>query len=215
MTHPLNDSLVRAAQEGDIPLMEHLVSEGAEVNMPGVHAPLVWAASRGHLETLRWLLDHGAEVNAVDTANGWTALMSAANKGQDDMVRLLMEHGADAAIVSKQGKTAKMCAVEAKHTGTASLLDLNPDQISFSWPLRDRIMQEVYHFPRRERVTLIRNGETGPVEAMQRESFSSLEDLSGLRKAFAEHRRMGGKLEESDVFQGHWPKTKLVIRKEM
>lgn len=49
----------------------------------------------------------------------------------------------------------------------------------------------------------------GDVEAMQRDSFSSLDDLSGLRRAFAEHKKRGGKMDEAEVFSGSLQKMKL------
>ena len=61
-------------------------------------------------------------------------------------------------------------------------------------------MQEVYSFKRRERFTFIRKSENGDVEAVQRESFFALDDKSGLRRAFDEHVKRGGKMSEEDVF---------------
>ena len=72
----------------------------------------------------------------------------------------------------------------------------------------DRVMQEVYSFTLKERITLLRKAKEGDVEAMQREPFTALADKGGLTKAFEEHKKRGGKLTDEEVFHGVLPKTK-------
>lgn len=215
MTHPLNPQMTTAAQNGNVAEMQRLLNCGAEPEFSGENNPLLQAACKGKVESILWLLDHGCSVNRSDNGGKWSPLMCAGYYGHPEVAQLLLERGANRSLTNSQGETALSCARQQGHPDVAQVLTNTPDEISFYHPVADRVMQEVYNFPRRERVTLIRNGAAGPVEAMQRDAFSSLDDLTGLRKAFSEHRRMGGKLEENDIFQGLLPKAKLVIRKEM
>jgi len=80
--------------------------------------------------------------------------------------------------------------------------------VVFTDRVYDRVVQEIYNFRRKERFTFIRKEELGDVEAVQRESFADIADKSALRKAFDEHRKRGGKLDESDVFTDMLPKAK-------
>jgi hypothetical protein len=212
MTHPLNEALVNACRAGDIAEMERLAAAGAEIDTLGSQSPVIQAACKGQTAAVAWLLEKGAPVEGRDTESKWTPLQCAAYYGFLDAVRLLLEHGANPALKNAQGKDARTCAREQNMMDVLRYFDRNPDQVSFSWPLDNRIMQEVYHFPRRERISLIRKTEGGEVEAMQRESFAALEDKSGLRKAFEEHRKLGGRLEEGDVFPDALRKPKLTLR---
>ena len=55
----------------------------------------------------------------------------------------------------------------------------------------DRTLQEVFDFNRGERVSLIRKGEHGPVEAVQRQRFAEVEPAS-LKQAFDACVQKGG-----------------------
>jgi hypothetical protein len=205
-----NSALLKAAQDGNLLEMKRLVSLGAEVRQPGNDGPLVWAANNGHTECVRWLLDHGSDIN--EQYNGvFAPLWCAASQNKFDAVKLLVDRGADQNLLTN-GKTALQIAQGKKYDDVARFLERTPDQVSYSWPLDNRVMQEVYHFPRLERVTLLRKSEGGDVETMQRESFASLGDIPPLRAAFEEHRRRGGKLAESDVFPDVLAKPKSGLR---
>lgn len=206
--------MTKAAQEGDLAEIKRLYSLGAPVSFAETDNPLLQAACKGHTECMRWLLDHGAEIDRNDNGGKWTALQCAAYYGYAETAQMLLEKGARRDLKNSKGQTALACAREQKKKSVIQVLENNPDEVSFFYPLSDRTMQEIFNFPRRERVTLIRNGEDGPVEAMQRDSFSELEDLTGLRKAFAAHRRMGGTLDEGDVFLNTLNKPKI-LRKEI
>ncbi len=103
---------LRAAQSGDLVLMQLLLEHGANASIAtsGNVTPLMVASGIGWVEgvTYEWspqatydaaklLLDLGADVNAQDTLDGRTALMGAAHKGRNDVVELLVQHGADLA----------------------------------------------------------------------------------------------------------------------
>lgn len=93
--------LEQAAMKGNLDIVKHLVSHGA--NMEAMIDP-VWgrsrlgalgiAASKGHIDIAGYLIQHGAPINNPDGA-GSMALIAAIRQGQTDMVRLLLEHGAD------------------------------------------------------------------------------------------------------------------------
>jgi hypothetical protein len=214
MAHPLNADMTKAAQEGDLAAMARLRSQGAEICFADTNNPLLQAACKGQVESIRWLLDRGADINRIDNGGKWTPLMCAGYYGHAEAARLLLERGANRELKNSKGQTALACAREQNKSAAAAVLLNDAEEISFFYPVSDRTMQEIFNFPRRERVTLIRNGDNGPVEAMQRDSFSSLDDVTSLRKAFAEHKRMGGKLEESEVFGNMLLKPKI-LRKEI
>lgn len=206
--------LIEAAKAGNIPLMQQQLSQGVDVNASyNRDTALVWAANEGKAEAAAWLLDNGANVNQPVQDGKYTPLMVAAVMGKMNVVILLLERGAQAAAINSEGKNVVQMAREHSRTDIADyiqkFIDFGPDEVSFSYPLQDRVMQEIFNFPRKERVTLVRKTVAGDVEAMQRDSFSSLDDLSGLRKAFAEHKKRGGKLDEADVFSDALQKPKL------
>jgi hypothetical protein len=66
--------------------------------------------------------------------------------------------------------------------------------------LGDRTLEEVFNFATKERISLVRKEAGAPVEAFIRESFSDISEKSGLRLAFEEHKRRGGKVPEDEVF---------------
>ncbi len=59
-------ALHHAARNGDLEIVEQLVSRGADPNAMSDHRhfPLYCAAGHGHLETTRFLLENGADVGA-------------------------------------------------------------------------------------------------------------------------------------------------------
>ena len=85
----------------------------------------------------------------------------------------------------------------------------NPDIVIFRQQAGDRTLEDVFNFVSLERVTLIRKGIDGPVEAMHLQGFSQVESRSFLKRAIDEHQRRGGKVTESDIF----PDTKAKISK--
>jgi len=208
MTQVQDNQLADAAKLGDVQRMTQLVAAGARINSDVEHSALVWAANEGHLEAARWLLDNGSDVDPR-APDKWTPLMSAASKGNLSIVQLLIDRGANPQRKYTDGKTAIDKARDNNRADIVAVLKNTPDEVSYFDTVSDRIVQEVYSFKRRERFTFIRKSENGDVEVVQRESFFALDDLSGLRKAFAEHKKRGGKLDEADVFSGALQKPKL------
>jgi hypothetical protein len=201
MTSALDQSLISACTKGDIALAEQLVAQGANVNVTDAQSALVWAVANGHTDCARWLIARGADVN-LQHGNTANPLHCAGFYGRLDCARLLLEAGADRKAVYEGSKTAALAAREQKHPEVADFIERHPgrvpDQVSFSWRLDNRWLQEVYDFAHRERVTLLRTSEGGPVETMQRESFAALAGEASLRRAFAEHRLRGGTTPEEE-----------------
>jgi ankyrin repeat protein len=90
-----NESLLKAASDGDARLTQELVAEGADMavrNSRGNTALMV-AASYGHTEVIKVLLAAGADPN-VRSHFGSTALSLAKAKRQVEAARILMDAGA-------------------------------------------------------------------------------------------------------------------------
>jgi ankyrin repeat protein len=214
----LEGLLEDAAKTGDLAGVMRLAAAGASIHPAGGHNPLKWAACFNHVEVARWLLDAGVPADSAD-ADGYTALMAAAYRNSMESARLLLERGASPRAVDGNNRSPVSIAREAGHGAMVELLNAppppapppppRPDEVVFSYPLQNRVLQEIFNFPRRERISLVRTSETGPVEAMMREAFSTLVDQEPLRKAFAVHRERGGTVEEEEIFSCALVKAKM------
>ena len=131
---------------------------------------------------------------------------------------VLLKAGADTSLRNCISYTAECCASYYKYNDIVKILQNpppkravveNPDEIIFQRPLSNRTLEEIFNFVSLERISLIRNGDYGPVEAIVRESFSVIEDESVLRKAFEEHVKRGGKADESVIFPNRLLKHRL------
>lgn len=93
-------ALQKAAQVGDVAIVEYLLREKADVDAApakdrGVTA-LQAAAINSHFDIARRLLEAGADPNAPGAEeDGRTALEGAAENGRIDMVQLLLDNGAN------------------------------------------------------------------------------------------------------------------------
>lgn len=89
-----NQSLLEAAQIGDVKLLEAFFAEGQDPNAAnehGVHL-IHLAAQENHPDAVKFLIESGANVNAL-TQDGWTALHFAAREGFIKIVKILLEAG--------------------------------------------------------------------------------------------------------------------------
>jgi ankyrin len=99
---------LRAAQSGDVELMQLLLASGADPTIPTANNVTALAAASGigwvqgvtyerserdSLEAVKLCLELGIDPNAVDS-DGRTALHGAAHKGRNEVVQLLVQHGA-------------------------------------------------------------------------------------------------------------------------
>merc|ERR1712226_1588214 len=108
------NSLIEAAQEGDLARVRRLVSDAhaPDVNElgPDDRTPLIFAASFGDptivQELVRWLVGVGANVNVRDT-EGWSPLHWAAYRGNMELVQELVEGGADTNLTTEMDRNTK------------------------------------------------------------------------------------------------------------
>jgi len=115
--------LIQAAQDGNLPAVQTLLEEGADVNAKDTYGftALMTAAQKGHTEIVKLLLEKGADVNARNTSG--TALCAALRGGHTDIVKLLLEKGADVnAEMIDGGTTALMMASRNGNTEVVKLL---------------------------------------------------------------------------------------------
>jgi ankyrin repeat protein len=97
----MSESLLHAAQAGDVARVRTALAEGADPDARDADGAtaLMHAAHAGRLDAVRALIAGGADVNAKD-ARGWAALMKAAHnpeldRGFPDVVQALIDAGAD------------------------------------------------------------------------------------------------------------------------
>ncbi|RFU48217.1 ankyrin repeat domain-containing protein [Paraburkholderia sp. DHOC27] len=98
------NAMMLAALNGDVPMVQLLISKDAEVNKKG-WAPLHYAAANGHDDVVKLLLDHSAYVDA-GSPNGTTPLMMAARGNHVSTVKLLLDNGADLNVKNQIGLNA-------------------------------------------------------------------------------------------------------------
>ena len=93
---PLTESLLKAAQNGDISKVEKLLFKGAEVNAKdkGGGTALIYMSEGGNVNIVKVLIEKSAEVNAKDNF-GRTALMIASLNGHADIIKILIDKGAE------------------------------------------------------------------------------------------------------------------------
>lgn len=118
-----SEALLKAAQSGDLKLLERLAAEGADVNarfFDGL-TPLMIAAGDGDAEMIGKLLDRGAATDVSSDAGG-TALMVATVEGHLEIVRALLERGADVNAQDERGWTALRFAVSMDEAEILRLL---------------------------------------------------------------------------------------------
>jgi uncharacterized protein len=117
-------SLLAAAEQGDLPGINRLITQTTEVDIRDacLWTPLMNAALNGHREAARRLLEAGADVNLTDKG-GYSALMLAASNNHDDLVELLVSAGADLNQVEQTGGfTALIWASQLGHTASVKRL---------------------------------------------------------------------------------------------
>jgi ankyrin repeat protein len=138
-----------AAEQGDLAMVDLLVSHGADPNVVAsiddMETPVEVASAAGHVDVverlrpltvrLDWeaasragdvaaigqLLAAGQDIDATD-GHGQTALMRASHAGWIEAVGLLIAHGADLDRSAKFGLTALMLAVIQGHDRVARML---------------------------------------------------------------------------------------------
>lgn len=119
----LDQTLRRAAWDGDLKKVEKLIEQGAghtSTDLTGQSA-LHKAAQGGHLGVVEKLLEHGAVVDQ-QCDEGLTSLHMAAAAGHTDVAKCLLRHGADSNLQARDGRTALHWAALNAHSPVAELL---------------------------------------------------------------------------------------------
>ena len=134
----LGSALVLVADEGNIGLVEQLISLKADINVPfgdNGRTALQAAAKGGHMEVVETLLAYGADINAsAGDTRGRTALQAAAEQGHTEILKELLANGADvnASACMDYGRTALQAAAEQGHTEIVEELLANGADVNAS-----------------------------------------------------------------------------------
>ena len=117
-----NTGLMRAAWEGNLPLVQQFVQAGANVNSRNdkQETAVMLAAWRGHEPVVTWLLQHEAHID--QNGRGWTPLMYAAFAGHTEIVERLLFAGAAVNAPMVNGSTALMMAAREGHVNIVGRL---------------------------------------------------------------------------------------------
>ena len=218
-----NKALSAAAQEGNVREIARLLDDGADIEWRNPKywdaTPLGVAVHKGRFPAARLLIERGAQVENV-FACGDTTLMFAIYGGNGGCIRELLDHGASLTAMNDKGLTAVAIAKgrSAEVRRAMGLPDeekpkappeipADPDEIVLRRKIGDRILEEVFNFSARERVSLIRGAANGPVETMTRENFDDIGERA-LRRAFDAYARQGGVIPEAEVFPQAMAKVK-------
>lgn len=118
-------SLILAAQEGHIKIVEYLIEKDLDINVKDDNklSSLSWACIKGYLPILQLLIKNGANVNDQDV-NDVTPLMWAIQEKNIEIVKFLLVHGAninnydrykiDCITLAKQNKTIEIVSILEK-----------------------------------------------------------------------------------------------------
>jgi ankyrin repeat protein len=119
-----NTSLMAAAIDGDLDLVQQAIEAGANLDRYDWnlgYSPLGMAIDRGHPEVVQCLLSAGANPHNGSTAT--TALGLAAERGESEIVQMLLPRGVDVnAPVGRDGWTALLAAIKNGHRAVVQLL---------------------------------------------------------------------------------------------
>jgi uncharacterized protein len=126
------NAMMLAALNGDVQLVNLLISKDAEVNKKG-WTPLHYAATNGQDEVVKVLLDHSAYIDA-GSPNGTTPLMMAARGGHVSTVKLLLDNGADLNVKNQLGLTALDFAKQYKEPDVVEGLTARMQQMQKQGP---------------------------------------------------------------------------------
>jgi ankyrin repeat protein len=124
-TEDAGSALHCAARFGDLPVVERMISLGANLNQTSASgAPIsqaAWSSGMRAVEIAELLLQNGARLDIPDNL-GFYPIHRAAQMGNIDMLKLLLKHGADPNVPSEIGKTPLQMAIEWDQKEAAAFL---------------------------------------------------------------------------------------------
>jgi ankyrin repeat protein len=122
--HATNTSLMAAAIDGDLDLVQQAIEAGANLDRFDwnlSYSPLGMAIDRGHADIVQCLLTAGANPHCGSTLT--TALGLAAERGEVEILQMLLPRGVDVNTpVSRDGWTALLSAIKNGHRSVVQLL---------------------------------------------------------------------------------------------
>jgi ankyrin repeat protein len=104
--------LISAIISRNLPKVQDLIAQGANVNDTSRGEPLLWAVRAG-LDFVKLLVDSGADVNIQTSTGG--ILHSAAYNGNLEIVKYLVSLGLDLNVQTEQGNTPLHRALRMNH----------------------------------------------------------------------------------------------------
>ncbi len=126
------DDFVKAAADGDRPLVEAFLQAGIDHNAADARGltAVMAAAAAGKTDVVKALLDDNAKADLANK-DGKTALHLAAENNQPDAVRALIEANADVRLRDHDGIPPLLRAVQAGHERVVAVfLDTSRDQLA-------------------------------------------------------------------------------------
>ena len=204
--------LIYAANKKNEYMVRHLLLKGADPKTrtsDGV-STLDMARSNSNLAIVR-LIEGGKEA-AEKSLAAETAPKKAPQhpSDHDDGAQLAAALNPEAESERRRAARARL---KAKMAALHVPAPLQPDaqEILLERKVGDLVLQELFNFSARERLTFVRLGEGGPVQAFTRENFADIAAKSVIRVAFDEYRRRGGTMNEAEALSPglEMPKPKM------
>ncbi len=176
--------------------------------------PLLVAATFGRDKIAELLLEHGADPRVRGEGGEKESAADIAREHHNFALSARLETAVFEAELRERiaRETARQEREQAARAQRDAERRKDADIVIVNTALGDRTLQEIYNFNSLERISLVRNGDEGPVEAITRQDFSGIGDKPCLRQAFAEHVRRGGTADEDAVFPNSRPVIKPLQR---
>ena len=205
-------ALSAAAFNGHEECVRYLLERGAEIDKQNSAdcTALFCAASQGHAKIVRILLDAGADPGIrSENFSHQTPEQRAQIRGHQQVVWMLS--GAKRIPVAARPMPPRYPRKSPAQDDISPLHSprVVGDELITSRPFADRVLQEVFNFRAQERITLIRNGAAGPVEAVTRQPFGAMEDPEAVEKAFHTYQELGGTVTAQEALPAHIYKVRL------
>ena len=204
--------LIAAADKGNAIAIEAALNEGADIealNGGMSHlSPLGRAIIAESYDAVEVLLRRGANIEHR-ALHGDTPLCFALAMKNIALVEKLLDAGASTLVRGFRGRTPLTLAQELGNTALVQRIMQqgmpaaapDADEVTFTRALGNRTLEEIFNFRAQERISLIRLGEQGPVEAMTRDSFAALGDREQLAKAYVQYKTAGGRVDLPEIFK--------------